>query len=137
MRHEIRNIDSSVKKLREFGLVVGGVLVLFGAFAMWRGKGFYPHLYAVGSVLVIFGAAAPGLLKPVQKAWMALAIIIGFFMSRLLLTLLFYGVMTPIGLAMKLFGKDTLDERIEKGKASYWQELPTGRKVKEHYERQY
>ena len=68
---------------------------------------------------------------------MALAIIIGFFMSRLLLTLLFYGVMTPIGLAMKLFGKDTLDERIEKGKASYWQELPTGRKVKEHYERQY
>jgi len=137
MWHEIKNIKSGDKELREFGLVVGGVLVLFGAIAMWRGKIFYPYLYAVGSILIIFGAAAPAALKPLQKAWMALAILIGFFMSRLLLAGLFYGVMTPIGLIMRLFGKDILDERIEKGRASYWLPLSPERKAREHYEKQY
>jgi len=137
MKEAIKNIDSSVNKLREFGLVVGGVLVLLGAVAMWRGKAFHPYLYAVGGMLIILGITAPALLRPLQKAWMALAIVIGFFMSRVVLTALFYGVMAPIGLAMKLFGKDILDERIEKERASYWGELSAERKSREHYERQY
>jgi multisubunit Na+/H+ antiporter MnhG subunit len=137
MIDEIRNIDSSRKALREFGLVVGGVLVLFGAVAMWRGKSLYPYLYAAGGALIIFGAAAPAPLKPLHKAWMALAIVIGFFMSRLLLSVLFYGVMAPTGFLMRLFGKDVLDERMDRKKASYWAPLNPERKTREHYERQY
>jgi hypothetical protein len=79
----------------------------------------------------------PKTLKPLQKAWMASALVIGFVMSRLILGILFYLVMTPIGLLMKLFGKDLLDERLEKEKASYWIERGKDAIAAESYEKQF
>ena len=83
-----------------------------------------------------FGVVAPQVLKPLQKAWMAFSVIIGFFMSRLILAILFFGVITPIGLLMKLFRQDILGQRIEKSISSYWRERPAA-KAKESYENQY
>jgi hypothetical protein len=68
---------------------------------------------------------------------MGLGIVLGFFVSRIILSIIFFGVITPIGLLMKLFGKDILDERIEKGKASYWHQRPDARRPKTSYENQY
>jgi multisubunit Na+/H+ antiporter MnhG subunit len=137
MIEDIRNIKSGEKELREFGVVVGLVLILFGAVAMFRGKPFYPYLYGAGLALAAFGVLMPKTLKPLQKAWMASALVIGFVMSRLILGILFYLVMTPIGLLMKLFGKDLLDERLEKEKASYWIERGKDAIAAESYEKQF
>ena len=68
---------------------------------------------------------------------MALAVVLGFFMSRLILVLLFYAIVTPIGLVMKLLGKDLLDERIDKNKTSYWLKRAGAAKSRESYENQY
>ncbi len=68
---------------------------------------------------------------------MAIAIVLGFLMSHLILIVLFYIVMTPIGLMLKMFGKDVLDQRIDKKVNSYWVDRPLGMNTKESYENQY
>ena len=137
MWDEIKNIKSNKKALREFGLTIGVILVILGTVALGRGKAAYPYLYITGASFIVLGLASPAILKPLQMAWMAVSIVIGFFMSRLLLSALFYGVVTPTGLVMKMLGKDILDERIEKGKASYWKLRSEEEKTKDSYEKQY
>jgi hypothetical protein len=137
MWNEFKEIKSGKKQLREFGLTIGIILVILGGIAVWRGKCAGIPLLTLGTVLIVLGLGAPEVLKVPQKLWMALAVVIGFFMSRLVLAVLFYAVITPIGIIMKLFGKDVLDERINKGAASYWTERPAGEKSKESYENQY
>ena len=134
---EIKDIKSGKKQLREFGLTMGIILVILGAIALWRGKPIYLHLLIAAGIFIGFGLGFPKPLKPIHKIWMSFSIIIGFFVSRLILSVLFYAVLTPIGLIMRIFGKDILDQRIDKNKHSYWQEVKDGIKSRESYENQY
>ena len=61
----------------------------------------------------------------------------GFFVSRVILFVLFYVVLTPMGLIARLLGKDILDQKIDKSKKSYWQDREGAAKTKESYENQY
>ena len=135
--NEIKNIKSGRKELKEFGFTIGAVLLALGLIAAWRGKTSSPYLITAGILFAAFAAIAPGALKPLQKAWMAFAAVMGFFMSRVILCILFYGVVTPIGLILKAFGKDMLDEKIEKGRASYWRDISKHIRTKESYENQF
>jgi polyferredoxin len=134
---DIGNIKSGRKELREFGITIGAVLLVLSGLALWRGKTAYSYFFIFGLLFMGLGLAAPAILKPFQKAWMALSAVIGFFMSRVILALLFYGVMAPMGLLTKLFGKDILDQRISKERTSYWHERSLALKDKARYENQY
>lgn len=122
--HEIRSLDTSRKALRSFGLVVGGVLLGIGAFVWWRHDGAAGTatyvLAGVGGALVLIGLAAPRVLRPVYRAWMALAVVLGFVMTRVLLTLVFTLVVLPIGLVMRLAGRDPLHRRLDPEASTYW-----------------
>jgi len=137
MLDELRGIKSGPRELREFGVTIGAVLIVIGDIAMARGRASWPCLLSAGLLFAALGLLRPAVLKPFQKAWMALGIVIGFFVSRIILSALFYGVITPIGLMMKLFGKDILDQRIDKDRSSYWLARPVAVKPKESYENQY
>ena len=137
MWDEIKNIKSDKKALRDFGLTIGAILVILGGVALWRGRGSAAYLLPAGILLIGLGIFAPRVLLGPQKAWMTLAVIIGFFMSRVILAVLFYAIITPMGLIMKLSGKDMLDERIDKTKASYWHARSEGARPKESYENQF
>lgn len=137
MWDEIKAIKSDRKTLREFGLTMGAILVILGSVALWRGRPAYPYLLGPGFVLWALGLIIPLALRPFQKIWMAFSIIIGFFSSRLMLAILFYGLMTPMSLIMKIFGKDILDERIDRQRPSYWICRDEEKKSKESYENQY
>jgi len=137
MFEEIKDIKSTKDELREFGLTIGIILAILGALMLWRGRPQAPYFLGVGALFIILGLTLWQSLKPLQKAWMTLSIILGFFVSRIILTILFFGVMTPIGLIMKLLGKDILDERIDKSRPSYWHERDAKVKGKKSYENQY
>lgn len=134
---EIKKIESSEKKLREFGFVVGGVLCALGVLLWWRGRGTYPYFFLPGMVLVVMGAVLPRALKPFQKAWMTLAILMGWVMTRVLLSALFYLALTPIGWILRLTGKDLLDQKIEPEKQSYWKVRSQPPRVPSDYEKQF
>jgi len=137
MLEELRNIKSTKKELREFGLTIGIILVILGGVSLWRGKPLYPYFLGVGGLFIVSGLKLPYILKPLQKIWMGFSIIIGFFVSRLILSILFYAALTPMNLITRLLGKDILDQRIDKTRPSYWQEKDTELKNKKSYENQY
>jgi small basic protein len=137
MLDELKAIKSGKKELREFGLTIGAILVILGGVALWRGRCFWPYLFTGGVLFAVLGLFLGGVLKPLQKVWMAAALVIGFFMSRLILAILFYAVITPMGLIAKVSGKDILDEKMDKGCSSYWKERDAGPKSKESYEKQF
>ncbi len=120
MLEELKNIRSTKKELREFGLVVGGVLLALGLFALFKEKGWGPWATGIGGLLIALGLVLPAVLKPFQKAWMALAVVLGAVMSRLILALLFFFVLMPTALVARLTGKRFLELEIDKDAPSYW-----------------
>lgn len=137
MLDEIRNIKSGKKELREFGLTIGGILVILGFVSLWRGKPAYPYLLGAGTLFLASGLVFPAALLPFQKAWMAIAIIIGFFVSHIILILIFYLAITPIGLLLRILRNDILDIRILKDRASYWKDRRVEIKDRKSYENQF
>ena len=134
---EIKNIKSDKKELQKFSLVIGVFLALLGGLSLWRSTGLYPWLFAVASSIMLVGLCRPMLLKPIQKVWMTLAILMGWVMTRIILSVLFYLIVTPIGLAIRLMGKDILDLEFSDDVDSYWILRTEVTKDKSDYERQF
>ncbi len=84
---------------RDFGLVVGTVFALLGAWWLYRGKFEWaaPVLLCVGAVLVLLGLVFPRALVLPNRVWTALASLLGYVMTRVILALVFFLVVTPIG----------------------------------------
>ena len=112
------------KTLRNFGLVVGGVLVILATYLTWKGDwnaGSAAIIAGlVGSFLLVVGLTIPQLLSSIYPAWMALALVLGTVMTAVLLTLVFYLVVSPIGLLMRLAGKDPMNRKPDPTRATYW-----------------
>ena len=135
---ELKNIKSDKAKLREFGLTIGIIFIgIFLVFKFLFKKDISINLLAIGSFLILSGLTFPIILKPFQKVWMGFSVVVGFFMSRVILTILFFIAVTPIGLLMRLFGKDLLDQKIDKNKDSYWHDPDNVVKSKQSYENQF
>jgi hypothetical protein len=109
---------------RRFGLSVGGMLLLIGGLAWWLD---HPRLATVlavpGGLLVLGGLLVPSWLVPVERRWMAVATAIGAFNTRLILTISYYLIVSPVGMLMRLAGRDPLDRRLRTGD-SYWRKRP-------------
>ena len=121
MREDIKALQKATPRdLRKFGLVVGGVFCALGLWFFLRHKPYYWYVLAPGVPLVVLGAILPRSLKWIYVGWMALAMVLGAIVSTVLLTLLFYLVVTPIGLVARLAGKDFLSRKLQPGAPSYW-----------------
>jgi len=120
LKEEIENIKSGKKELRQFGFVIGGILFIIGVYLLYKGKPAYPVLLSLGFLIIILGLALPKILLPFQKVWMILAVVLGFIMTRVILSILFYFIITPIGFLAKVFGKPFLDLKFHDSKNSYW-----------------
>ncbi len=134
---EIKEIKESKKDLRKFGLTIGIAFLLLAVLLFITKKNSFPYFGTIGVLLIIIGLAVPGILKPFNKIWMSLSIILGWIMTRVILTILFYFAITPIGLLVKLIRKDFLDLKIDKSKNSYWQKREKKKFDPVDYERQF
>ena len=134
---DIKELKTGTRELRNFGLVVGGVFALLGLLFLARGKAAYPWLLTPGLLLVAFGAIAPCILKYIYLVWMGLALVLGFVVSHVILTVFFFLIITPIGLIARLAGKDFLRLKLDRQANSYWIPREHRRKAAEDYERQF
>ncbi len=137
LKEEIKNIKDDKTTLRKFGLTVGTVLLLVGIMLYLTDKPSSVVFGGVGILLILFGLILPSILKPLNKIWMILALIMGWLMSRVILTILFYLVLTPIGITAKIFGKKFLNLKIDKEAKSYWNKRDKTVTEKIDYERQF
>jgi len=134
---DIKQLRTGVRDLRKFGVTVGGVFMLLGLLLLLRHRSSYLSLLGGGALLTAFGVIWPRALKYVYIAWMALAFTLGFVMSNVILTLLFFLLVTPIGLVARLFQKDFLARKWDKRAASYWIQCGKEMKTAKSYERQF
>jgi len=128
----------SFRAEREFGLVVGGVFVLLGGWWLYRGKfaTVAPVLLTLGTLLILFGLLWPRALVWPNRAWMFLAEILSWVTTRIILGLVFFLVVTPIGVVKRLMGWDPLGRRGARG-ASYWQPYSERQRNTRHYEKMF
>ena len=93
---------------------------MLGALSAWRGHVVAPRvLCALGVPLVLLGVVVPRALGPVEAAWMRLAATLGHVNASVILTLLFYLVVTPLGWVIRRV-RDPMNRRLDDGKASHW-----------------
>ena len=120
MLEELRKIKSEKSDLQKFGITVSIVLMIIAGLLFWKEKESCQMFFGIGAIILLTTITIPVILKPVYLIWMSFAIIIGWIMTRVILSLLFYIILTPIGLALRLFGKQVLELRWDKSKKSYW-----------------
>jgi hypothetical protein len=112
--------DTNNKQLRSFGLTVGGI---FAVIALWPlvVRGDVPRWWAAVSagLLVVPALVFPRSLSWVYKGWMALGHVLSWINTRIILGLVFYFIVTPIGTIRRLLGKDAMGKQIRTDLNSY------------------
>ena len=110
----------SPKELRKFGLVVGGVFCAIGIWpAVVRGQSLRPWALVVAVILLVPAVTVPLLLAPVHRVWMRLGETLGRVNTSILLGVVFYLVITPLGVIRTLLGKNTMRRSFEPDRESY------------------
>lgn len=112
---EWRSLDLSLPTLRRFGWTVGAVFLALAALVLWKHGGTptaaTQTLGIVGAALVALGTAWPQGLRQVYRVWMLLAVALGFVMTRVILTVVFALVVTPLGVVRRALGHDPMRRR--------------------------
>lgn len=136
-KEEFGNIKETKKDLRKFGLTVGSVIAVIGIVLFYFEKSSAVYFGVIGGILIFLGVVVPRLLKQLNKFWMGLAIVLGFIMTRIILTTLFYLVITPIGFIAKIFGKKFMILKYDTSAETYWEKRSIIQKKPIDYERQF
>jgi hypothetical protein len=125
------------KELRKFGLITGALFAaIFGLAAPYLRSRSYP-LWPWVLCAALAGTAAvwPPALRPVYRVWTTLGEILGWINSRIVLGVMFYGVIMPLGFVMRMFGHDPMARRFDVKVASY--RVTSRRAPREGIERPY
>ena len=133
---ELNSIKSSRKDLKNFGFTIGFILLIIGAFLFFKEKDSFVYFFSIGSILIILGGITPVILKPIYKIWMIFAVIIGWIMTRIILSVLFFSIITIIGIFTRLLGKDFLNLK-SKNNESYWNIRNKEYELNQDYEKQF
>ena len=130
--------ETTVKDLRQFGLVLALILAVF-AFLHFRKGHEHAYLWFAGfsAASLAAGVFFPGALAPVFRVFTKVAHALGWFNTRVILIVVYYCLLTPIGLVMRLFGKDLLDKRMTRHEKTYWRKRPVLSPAKESMEKQF
>ena len=120
MIEEIKNIKTNKEEIRKFGFLIGGVLIAISIFMLWKVLTYYQLVFVIGISFILLGLIIPIILKPIYIVWMTFATILGWIMTRVILAILFYLIVTPIGLIARIFGVKFLDLSWNDNVKSYW-----------------
>ncbi len=137
LKDELKFIDKSDEAVKKTGISVGVVLILISLLLWYLGKASFVYFSITGGLFVILAFISIPILRPFHKLWMMLALLMGFVMSRVILTILYYIVLTPIGLLAKIVGKKFIPLGFDKKTPTYWEKRENIVKQKIDYDRQF
>ena len=137
MYKEIKNIKTGKKDIRDFGITIGIIFLIVAGFLFYKENDSFQLFIYIAASFMSLGFLVPIILKPIYLVWMIFAVILGWFMTRFILSLLFYLVITPIGLVLRIMGKDLLELRKEEIQDSYWNMRESEKEQNQNYEKQF
>lgn len=105
---------------RAFGVVFTVVFLLVGLYPLLRSEGVRVWALGLAAIILIAALARPGVLAPLNRLWLKLGLLLHRVVSPVVLGLLFYGIVLPTGLAMRLVGKRTIPVDFDRQRDTYW-----------------
>lgn len=123
------------KQLRQFGWVALVAFGFLGTVVLWKGGLFGASfgastrtvayaMWSLGALSAALSLVRPEANRPLFVALGVLAFPIGWVVSHVVLAVVFFGVLTPVGLLFRLLGRDPLERRFRADRQSYWVDLP-------------
>jgi hypothetical protein len=133
-----RKKHSETKEARRFALILVILLSALAGLSFWRHHTNRAAILigAAALVAVVSLAAFPVWMR-FFRLWMKFALVLNWVMTRVILSVFFYVVLTPVGLVMRLIGKAPLDLAWKDGKATYWIDKPAGETSLSRYEKSF
>jgi saxitoxin biosynthesis operon SxtJ-like protein len=122
MSHESLDRSEAIQGAsnRALGLTFGAVLLIVGLYPWAFGNPVRWWSIVASTAFVLVAFVVPGVLGPLNKAWTRLGLLLHRITSPIVLGIMFFAVVTPTGLLMRLLGKDLLRLRMEPDSPSYW-----------------
>ena len=105
---------------RSFGITFCVVFAIFAGISLWLGGNWWPWLGGISLIFGALGLILPSLLAPLNKLWFLFGLLLHKVTTPLIMGILFYGLITPVGLLMRLAGKDPMRLRSEADATTYW-----------------
>ena len=138
MNTEINVAEVTKSDLRKFGFIMGTMFALiFGLLFPWitdKTSVNWPIWpFIVMAVFWAIALIAPQILRPVNDIWLKIGNVLGWINSRIILGVMFFLLIFPIGLLLKLFGKDSMNRKFEKDVKSY--RIKVKQRNKDHLEK--
>jgi len=120
--HELRGRAAPTESSsdRSFGLVFAGFFVILAAYNWWHQGRWWPAQIVIATAFLAVALLRPNILAPLNRMWTKLGLLMAMVVSPIVLGLLFFVVVIPVGLLMRLSGKDPLRLRDGSGAGSYW-----------------
>ena len=119
MQHAIPDLNA--KELRQFAFTMSAVIcILFGLVLPFLLEHSWPKWpWVIGAIFVSWGVLAPISLRPIYHVWMRFGLIMSKIITPLILGILYFLVITPFGIVMRIFNKDPLARNFDKTKSTY------------------
>jgi hypothetical protein len=105
---------------RNFGLVFAGFFALLGTLGLWHGTARWPIWLGLAALIIVLAFVAPQILSPLNWIWTKIGLLLHALLSPIMLGVLFYVCITPIGYLMRLSREDPLHRRFDPAADSYW-----------------
>ncbi len=128
---------SDPREQRNFGLVMAAALAILGGIRWWLKGAPSPAIFTAALVLLIAAVFAPFALRPLFSVWLKFSEALNWVMTRVLLTVAFYGLITPARLLNQVFGSDPLKRDWMPDAASYWETPEEQPSDRERYRNQF
>ncbi len=116
--------EKPARELRRFGFAFGGGLTVLGGLLLWRERPAAPWVLGAAGAVLLAALALPRALAPLERLLAKVFRAVTVALTYVLVTLVFYLAITPLGLLMRLFGRDPLGLKFDRGRASYWLDVP-------------
>jgi hypothetical protein len=136
IREELKKLKIEKRTLRNFGLLFAGIFCMISVYSLWRGNPYWLWFFSASVLFLIPGLFSPGLLRVSYMGWMALSIVLGWVMTRVILTFIYFVFITPYSRLIALLKKDLLDEKIDRQTGTYWKKYEQSAD-KEQYKKQF
>lgn len=114
------NTEVKMGSERSFGLVFAAVFFIIAAYPILHGNGLRIWAFVVAAIFLVLALTAPNLLKPLNKLWFQVGLLLNKIVSPIVMGIVFFVTVVPIGLILKARGKDPLNRKLDPSAETYW-----------------
>jgi len=105
---------------KSFGLLFFAVFLILGLWPLKNGENLNLYFITTAAVFLILGLLNSKLLFPLNRSWIKLGEILGIIIAPIVMALVYFVILTPVSIIIRIFGKDLLGLKFLKEKESYW-----------------